>query len=170
MQDRSIGHDELEKQLAELGAKLSVHEVHALYLGALTSTSLRLGPRQLLPFILGDEMVLGGSLEEANRVLGVLCGYWNALSSECQAGRVRFAAGSPSAAKPVSSEDLLQFARRRSDELRWYVRGIDAGGDDPIEGGRRARDLGEAGGGERVFRGIRCNPGASQRGRTRGPG
>jgi hypothetical protein len=139
MQVRSIAQDELDKQLAELGAKLSVHEVHALYLGALTSTSLRLGPQRLLPFIFGDEMVLGESLDEANRVFGVLFGYWNTLSSECQAGRVRFAAGGPTPKKPLCSEDLLRFAQRRTDELRWYVRGIDAGGDDPIEWGDEGR-------------------------------
>jgi hypothetical protein len=38
---------ELEKVLTKLGAKLSAREVHALYLGAMTSTSFRLGPQHL---------------------------------------------------------------------------------------------------------------------------
>jgi hypothetical protein len=139
MEHRTISLSELEGLLTKLGAKLRAHEVHALYLGALTSTSLGLGPQRLLEVILGDEMQMGESLEQANAAIGVLFGYWNSLVSEREAGRVRFASSDLSG--PVRREHLRVFAERRCDELRWYIRGIDAGGDDPMEWGDSGRAL-----------------------------
>jgi hypothetical protein len=130
---------ELEGMLTKLGARLRAHEVHALYLGALTSTSLGLGPQRLLDTVLGDDMVMGESLADANAAIGVLFGYWNSLVSEREAGRVRLAGCDVSG--PVRRDLLLAFAERRCEELRWYVRGIDAGGDDPTEWGDSGRAL-----------------------------
>ncbi len=133
MEHRMIHLSELEATLTKLGAKLRAHEVHALYLGALTSTRLGLGPQQLLATILGDDVVMGESLADANAVIGVLFGYWNSLVSEREAGPVRLARCEISG--HVCRDLLLTFAERRREELRWYIRGIDAGGDDPAEWG-----------------------------------
>jgi hypothetical protein len=139
MEHRMIHLSELEGTLTKLGAKLRAHEVHALYLGALTSTRLGLGPQRLLDTILGEDVAMGESLADANAVIGVLFGYWNSLVSEREAGRVRLTGCDISG--PVRRDLLLAFAERRRDELRWYVRGIDAGGDDPAEWGDSGRAL-----------------------------
>jgi hypothetical protein len=139
MEHRTIDLSELEGLLTKLGAKLRAHEVHALYLGALTSTSLGLGPQRLLDTVLGDGMVMGESLVDANATIGVLFGYWNSLVSEREAGRVHLAGCDVSG--PVRQDLLLAFAERRREELRWYIRGIDAGGDDPMEWGDTGRAL-----------------------------
>lgn len=123
---------ELEALLPKIGAKLEARQVHALYLGALTSTSFGLGPQQLLERILGKAPTFGASLDDANAVLQVLFGYWNTLISAREtAGGARLApAQLPATATP---EELERFARRREDEIDWYVTGLNAGGDDPIE-------------------------------------
>ena len=139
MERRTIHLSELEGLLSKLGAKLRAHEVNALYLGALTSTRLGLGPQRLLDTVLGDATVMGESLEDANAAIGVLFGYWNSLVSEREAGRVRLAACDVSG--PVRQDRLLAFAEHRREELRWYIRGIDAGGDDPMEWGDTGRAL-----------------------------
>ena len=59
-------YEELVALLTKLGAKMEAWEVHALYLGALTSTNFRLGPQRLLDRVLGDAPVLGESLNDAN--------------------------------------------------------------------------------------------------------
>jgi hypothetical protein len=134
---------EFEKVLMKLGAKLSAREVHALYLGAITSTSFQLGPQRLLGHIFDGEPTLGASVEDANTNLQILFGYWNTLLSERKAGRLGLApARLPAKAK---TQDLVDYARRRHEELLWYVRGIDAGGDDPMEFGER---------GQKLFKGI----------------
>lgn len=69
MMHRTITTSELQGQLDKLSAKLRAHEVHALYLGALTSTTLGLGPQKLLGAILGEAPMLGESLEDANAAL-----------------------------------------------------------------------------------------------------
>jgi len=131
--------EDFEAVLIKLGAKLEARNVHALYLGALTSTDFRLGPQRLLNRIFGDEPVLGGSIEDANAALQVLFGYWNALVTERDRGRVRLApAHVPS---QPTREDLCAFAKGRDEEIRWFVRGIDAGGDDPIELGPEGAPL-----------------------------
>jgi uncharacterized protein YecA (UPF0149 family) len=38
-------------------------------------------------------------------------------------------------------DELRDFVERRRGELLWYVRGIDAGGDDPIEFGDEGREI-----------------------------
>jgi len=125
--------------LTKLHAKLEAREVHALYLGALTSTNFRLGPQRLLDLVFGEHPELGGSIEDANAALQVLFGYWNTLVAERDRGRVRLAPGTLPA--QPTRDDLLSFAKRRDEELRWFVRGIDAGGDDPIELGPEGKTL-----------------------------
>ncbi len=129
---------ELEELLERLHAKLSAQEVHALYLGALTSTNLGLGPQRLLDRILGDEPV-GDTLAGAKEALQILFGYWNALTTDREGGRLGFAPATLPA--EPTREDLRDFARRRHEELLWFVRGIDAGGDDPIEFGAEGQEL-----------------------------
>lgn len=130
---------ELGDLLTKLGANLNAYEVHALYLGALTSTCLGLGPQKLLGAILGEELTLGGSIEDANATVGILFGYWNTLVSQREAGCVRFAPSDVS--ESASMDELRDFVERRRGELLWYVRGIDAGGDDPIEFGDEGREI-----------------------------
>jgi hypothetical protein len=130
---------ELDEVLAKLDAKLDAREVHALYLGAITSTRFQLGPQRLLDRIFGDQPSLGDSVEDANKNLQVLFGYWNTLLSERKAGRLGLApARLPT--KPTM-ENLVDYARRRHEELLWYIRGIDAGGDDPMEFGAEGKKL-----------------------------
>ncbi len=127
---------ELEAALTKVGAKLSAAEVHVLYLGAQTSTSFGLGPQRLFDRILGDEVELG---EDSIVPLNAIMGYWNTLLSERQAGRVRL----PPLTLPASPTkgELLAFGKARHDQLEWYPRGIDAGGDDPLEFGPAGRVL-----------------------------
>ena len=139
MKHRTIEISELQDLLTRLGAKLSASEVHALYLGALTSTCLGLGPQKLLGAILGKEPMLGESIEDANAAVGILFGYWNTLVSQREAGRIRF---TPiDVPESASKDELRAFVERRRGELLWYVRGIDAGGDDPIEFGDEGREI-----------------------------
>lgn len=71
---RTTTYAELDAVLRKLEAKLEAREVHALYLGALISTNLGLGPQKLLGHIFGDVPVLGDSIEAANDALQILFG------------------------------------------------------------------------------------------------
>ncbi len=133
---------DFEAMLTRLHAKLEAREVHALYLGALTSTNFRLGPQRLLDRIFGDEPVLGESIDDANATLQIIMGYWNTLVAERDWGVVRLAPHALSA--EPTRDDLGVFAKHRRDELRWFIRGIDAGGDDPLEFGPEGKKLLEA--------------------------
>lgn len=122
---------ELEALLPKIGAKLEARQVHALYLGALTSTSFGLGPQQLLELILGEAPTVGASIDDANAVLQVLFGYWNTLITARKAeGGARLAPTHLPA--KAAREELERFARQREDEIDWYVKGLNAG-DGPIE-------------------------------------
>ncbi|MGD0679702.1 MAG: SEC-C metal-binding domain-containing protein [Polyangiaceae bacterium] len=130
---------ELEAVLTRLHAKLDARKVHALYLGALTSTNVRLGPQRLLDRIFGDEPMLGDSIEDANAALQIVFGYWNTLVAERDRGVVRLA---PRALpEEPTRDDLRAFAKSCHDEIQWFIRGIDAGGDDPIEFGPQGKKL-----------------------------
>lgn len=163
MMHHTITSSELQGQLEKLGARLRAHEVHALYLGALTSTTLGLGPQKLLGAIFGDEPMLGDSIEDANAALGILFGYWNTLVSERDNGRVRFLA-----AEPISPtrDGLRSFAEIRSQELLWYVRGIDAGGDDPMQfsdkGGKMLERLAQVSGFFELYAKMLAKPESSE--------
>ena len=139
MKHRIIEISELQDLLTRLGAKLNAYEVHALYMGALTSTCLGIGPQKLLGAILGEEPMLGESAEDANAAVGILFGYWNTLVSQREEGGVRFAP--IDVPESASKDELRAFVQRRRGELHWYVRGIDAGGDDPIEFGDEGRGI-----------------------------
>ncbi len=134
----STTYADFDGVLKKLNAKLEAHEVHALYLGALTSTSFRLGPQRLLDQIFGDEPTLGDSIEAANASLQILFGYWNTLLAQHNEGGVHL---TPSKPPKPTKEELRAFAKCRQDELEWFVRGIDAGGDDPIEFGPEGNRL-----------------------------
>jgi hypothetical protein len=129
----------LEDVLSRLGAKLEPWQVRALYLGAQASTNVRLGPQHLMQHIFGDAPCLGDDVADANANLQVLMGLWNQLVSDHQAGRVRLSKMTVS--KPPKREQLEALARRRIDEITWFTRGIDAGGDDPIEFGPEGERL-----------------------------
>lgn len=133
---RSASYADLDALLTKLAAKVKPWEVHALYLGALTSTNLRLGPQQLIDRLLGDEVELGDNAMDS---LGTILGYWNTLVSERDAGRVHLAP--LELPKKPAQSDLLAFVKRRHEELEWFVRGIDAGGDDPFEFGEKGKKL-----------------------------
>lgn len=129
----------LDALLAELGAQLSGWQVHALYLGAQASTSFELGPQRLLDRIFGQEVTLGESLEEMNTNLSVIVGYWNRLLIEKQEGALRLSFVPTS--QPPTTAELAALAGRRAEELTWFVRGVDAGGDDPIEFGDEGQEI-----------------------------
>jgi hypothetical protein len=68
---------------------------------------------------------------------------WNVLVQEHEKGQVRLAPfDHPS---PSTIESLAALLALRDAELTWFVRGIDAGGDDPMEFGEE---------GQRLLRGI----------------
>jgi hypothetical protein len=141
----STNYPALEKILARLGAERPPEEVHALFLGALTSTSLRLGPQHILGHIFGD---LSRMPMPSMTNLGQVLGYWNHLLEERTRGKVRLAPRRLSAAP--TADELRAYAAHRGDELLWFVRGIDAGGDDPVmfgpEGEMLLRKIAEASG------------------------
>ena len=129
--------------LSRLKARLSEPEVRALFMGAQASTNLRVGPQHLLEHIFGPELELGDTREDANENLQTLVWLWNALVQDHEHGRIRLSyVEHPS---PATVESLTAALALRQAELTWFVRGIDAGGDDPME-------LGEEG--ERLLRGI----------------
>lgn len=123
----------IEDVLTRLHARLSLWEVRALFLGAQASTNLRVGPQHLLEDIFGPDRGMGESLEDANANLQSIMWLWNTLVQDHEAGQVRLsplAFGDP----PVVAE-LVAAVQRRSSEITWLTRGIDAGGDDPSEFG-----------------------------------
>lgn len=113
----------LSSLLERFGAKKKVHEVHALYLGALSSTSVRLGPSQLYQTVVGREGMIGASVEGAEAAMGILNGYWNGMVDQREAGKVGFLTHMPSS---NSQSELSAFATRRAEELGWYVGGLEA--------------------------------------------
>jgi hypothetical protein len=129
---------DLELTLRELGAKLSAPEAHALYLGAMTSTRPQAGPHLLLGRIFGDDLVVESG-DDLGRHLPVLFGYWSTLIAEHEAGRVGLAA--VDMPERVTRVDLMNRARRRDQELTWYVRGLDACGSDPEDLGPEGKRL-----------------------------
>lgn len=131
----TVSAEELESVLASCNAKLRPHEVRALYLGALCSTNLARGPQRLFDHIFGTEAVMGESMEEANRNLQTLMGFWNTLAHDLAIQVVRLSRVPLS--EPPTRIELTDLAKQRADELRWFVKGIDAGGDDPMEFGER---------------------------------
>jgi len=135
----SVSYRELGDILTKLGAKLEPRQVHALYLGALTSTNLRLGPQQLLEHLFADNPVLGASTEEANAALQVLFGYWNTLVTAHHERAIHLAP--EDLPMPATRGDLIAYSERRQDDIVWFTRGIDAGGDDPIEFGAEGQKL-----------------------------
>lgn len=129
----------VEDVLSRLGAKLAAWQVRALYLGAQTSTNLRLGPHHLLEHILGPDPVLGDGIDDGNANIQALMKLWNDLVTEHRTGPVRL-----SKMRLTDPPDLAQLdalAKRRADEITWFTRGIDAGGDDPMEFGPEGEEL-----------------------------
>ena len=139
---------EIEEILSRLHAKLEGWQVRALFLGAQASTELRLGPHHLLERIFGPDPMLGGSVEEANASLQTLVGLWNELVADHEKGRIHLSQAEVPDAPEVAR--LQALAKRRAEEILWFTRGVDAGGDDPMEFGEEGeklfQKLGEASG------------------------
>jgi len=129
----------LGEALRSVGAKLEGWQVRALFLGAQSSTSLRVGPQHLLPRICGGEPVLGRDLDEANANLHSLMALWNELVEEQGRGRVKLSA--VRIGRPPKARELEALITRRSEEITWFLRGIDAGGDHPMEFGAEGEAL-----------------------------
>lgn len=136
----------VEDVLSRVGARLEAWQLRALFLGAQASTNVRLGPQNLFPHIFGDEPVLGDNLQDANANLQSLMNFWNQLVAQHEAGTVELSRMALS--HPPTREQLQAAAKRRIDEITWFTRGIDAGGDDPMEfgteGGHLLQNLAEA--------------------------
>lgn len=122
----------LDALLGERAGAMPVWQVRALFLGALASTNMRLGPHHLLSCVLGDEDPKLDSAEEAQALVRALGALWNDLTESARDGVHLSDVVVP--AKP-SIQQLRAFAERRYDELNWFIRGIDAGGDDPADFG-----------------------------------
>ena len=111
----------LESVLQRLDAKLAAWQVQALYLGAQASTNLGLGPHHLLDRLFGDEPVLGDRVEDANEDIGVLMGLWNHLLEQKREGTLQLS--DIDLSDPPTATELASLARRREDEVLWFVRG-----------------------------------------------
>jgi hypothetical protein len=124
---------ELDAALVEAGAQLTAREVHALFLGGMSSTNTRFGPQHLLEQILGD----GPTGDDPPLTLIVtILGYWNHLADERAAGRVRFVPMDLPAG--ATQAELTEYANCRQNEIEWYLRGLAAGGDTPrVDGSAR---------------------------------
>lgn len=122
-----VSNEELETTLSRCGARIRAHELSALYAGALCSTDLTVNPLRLMDDILGPEPELGESLEEANRVLQVLMGFWNEVADKSTEGTFRLSEVQVS--DLPTREELAALAARRANEVRWFRRGLEAGGD-----------------------------------------
>lgn len=129
----------LESVLSRCRSKLTAWQVRALYLGAQTSTNVRLGFPNLMDRIFGPEPILGDDLDDANANLQALVKTWNDLVAEREAGPVRLSKMRLSDPPDVAELDAL--AERRAEEIIWFTRGLDAGGDDPKDFGPEAEEL-----------------------------
>ncbi len=101
-------------------------QVRALFLGALASTNMRLGPQHLFPHILGTDHTFE-SMENVRALMSGLMALWNELADTVLHGEAKFS-DLPLGARP-SRAALLDYARRREEELRCFVLGLDTGGD-----------------------------------------
>jgi hypothetical protein len=128
----------LDAMLTRLEAKLGAPEVHALCLGAVTSASRHLGPQPLIGRIFGGHRGVRGDEDLPNEHIQALFDHWRTLTEDREAGRARLA---PLAVSVTSTaRDLLSVVKQRRRELTWYVRGVHAAGDDPIESDPAGRD------------------------------
>jgi len=130
---------DLDALLAKTRAKMKAWEVQAFFLGMSASTNVRLGPHHHLERIFGEDMAFGSDIEEANANLQVVMGFWNHLQDERREGRLRLS--DVTLSRPPTVGELRTLAERRHEEVRWFIRGIDAGGDDPIEFGAEGKKL-----------------------------
>jgi len=112
-----------------MGAKLEEWQVRPLILGAQASTNLEVGPEHLLHRICGDAPVLGKDIADVDANMESLLTVWNELVFDHGHGRIRLSAV-PRARHPAK-EQLVALAARRAEEVIWFLRGLDVGGDDP---------------------------------------
>src|SRR5262249_30089101 len=71
--------------------------------------------------------------------LQVLFGYWNTQVTAHHERNVHLAPDD--LPMPATRSDLVAYSKRRQDEVVWFTRGIDAGGDDPSEFGPEGQKL-----------------------------
>jgi hypothetical protein len=129
----------VDEVLSSINAKLEVWQVRALFLGANASTNVRLGPQHLLEHICGPEPVFGNDVDDANANLHSLMALWNQLVADHRTGHIQLSEVRTS--NPPERGELEAFAKRRQEEITWFTRGVDAGGDDPIEFGPDGEQL-----------------------------
>jgi hypothetical protein len=123
----------LDEALRRMGAKLEAWQVRALILGAHASTNLQVGPQHLIGHICGDEPIMGRDAADANENLQSLMSLWNELVEDHQRGRI--ALSKVRTGKRPTTQELDALTKRRNDEITWFLRGIDASGDDPTQFG-----------------------------------
>jgi hypothetical protein len=112
-----------------MGAKLEDWQVRPLILGAQASTSLEVGPQHLLRRICGDDPVLGKDLADADANMQSLMEMWNQLVFDHDRDRIRLSKF-PRPKHPTKDQ-LVALATRRDEEVTWFLRGLDAAGQDP---------------------------------------
>jgi hypothetical protein len=112
-----------------MGAKLEEWQVRPLILGAQASTNLDVGPQHLLPRICGDAPVLGKDTADVDANMESLLNVWNELVFDHGEGRIRLSV--VLRAKHPTRKQLVALAARRGEDVIWFLRGLDVGGDDP---------------------------------------
>jgi hypothetical protein len=112
-----------------MGARAEAWQVRAMILGAQASTSLQVGPRQILERICAESPALGEDLADANANLESLMTLWNQLVEDHDRNRVHLSEV-PRLEHPTR-EQLDALAVRRAEEVIWFLRGLDAAGQDP---------------------------------------
>lgn len=129
---------DLDRLLHAEHAGMEAWQVRALFLGALASTNMRLGPQHLFPHILGRDHSFE-SMENVQALMGGLMTLWNELAEGALHAQAKLSVISLGTAP--SRGALLDYATRREEELRCFVLGLDTGGDDPAEFGDEGAEI-----------------------------
>lgn len=109
--------EDLEAACVRHGAQVRAAEVHAYLLGRLTTGSLELGLEDLLgPLLKDDAMLLQSPLLDA------IMGHMNQLFEQTLRGSAELICFE--LRDGADESERLDFARRRADELEWYLHGV----------------------------------------------
>jgi hypothetical protein len=136
----STSYGDLQALLVQIGAEKGAHEVHAMYLGALTSTLVAVDPIKLFYAILEGAASEPQGIAETNAAIGTVFGYWNTIVAAREAGEVHFAPGAPVINETSGRDELLAFAQRRAKEIHAYALGVAVAEDDLSEWSDTARE------------------------------
>lgn len=128
----------LDALLLHRRAALAAWQVNAMFLGALASGATGLGPENFLSCISGEHHAKWLSSESAQALLDATTALWCELA-ETAHQRVHLSRF-PVPDLPAI-EHVRELAKRRTEELRWFSRGMAAGGLASAETDARGEDL-----------------------------